>query len=271
LNLTDLNSVKNYLNLTTTSSDKVLASLIPSASEDFIRETAREPGFEIQEYTEVRDGNSSEFMQLLHWPVQAFLSLQVDARVINASAGWNARGYQFSILGKLSLLGYCFTPGRRNIVASYTAGYAPIAVQNELQTIPATAPYVINVQQPNWRKDAGITYFVSGAALVPVNGSPGAAQYYIVPLGQTYAGQYQFNAADAGAQVLITYQYAGFPSDIPQAVNEMIGNSYRGRDHLDVDSTSIGQTTTKYMTQDYSKHVWRVIKKYKRNFSIPGF
>jgi hypothetical protein len=157
------------------------------------------------------------------------------------------------------------------VVVVYVAGYAPIAVQNELQTIPAMAPFVITPQQPNWRTDAGVVYFVGGVGLTPVTVAPGAAQYYIVPLGQPYAGQYQFNAADAGKQVQLTYQYAGFPQDIPQAINEIVGNRYRDRDHLDVDSTMIGATTTKYLTQDFSKHVWRVIKKHKRNFSLPGF
>lgn len=263
--------MKRYLNLNTTTSDAVLASLIPSASDDFIRETGRD-SFEIKQYTEVRDGRGSDFMQLIHWPVQAILTgFTIDGRAIGASSGWNSRGFQFDELGKITLVGYDFTPGRRNVVIPYLAGYAPIAVQNELQTVPATAPYIITPQQPNWRADAGVTYFVDGAALNPVTVAPAAGQYFIVPLGQPYAGQYLFNAADAGAQVQLTYTYAGFPADIPQAINEIVGNRYRDRDHLDVDSITMGQTTTKYLTQDFSKHVWRVIKKHKRNFSLPGF
>jgi hypothetical protein len=270
LNLTDLASVKRYLNLTTTTSDAVLASLIPSASDDFIRETGRD-SFEVTQYTEVRDGRGSDFMQLIHWPVQAIISVQVDSKVITASTGYNSRGYQFSAGGKLTLIGYDFTPGRRNVVIVYVAGYAPIAVQKELQAIPAVAPFIITPQQPNWRTDAGVVYFSGGAALTPSTSAPGPAQYYIVPLGQIYAGQYQFNAADGGKQVQLTYQYAGFPQDIPQAINEIVGNRYRDRDHLDVDSMTIGQTTTKYLNQDFSKHVWRVVKKHKRTFALPGF
>lgn len=264
MDLTDLATIKKYLNLTSTTSDAVLTSLVSSQSQAFYDLIGR-TSLESQDYTEVRDGSGAAFMQLLNFPVSAVGSLQIDSTIVPASTGWNKRGYQFDSLGKLSLICGIFCVGRKNVVVVYTAGYAPIAVTNELQTIPAATPYSLQAAQSNWRADVSVNFFVGGALLTPVLVAPGPGEYFVVN------GNYLFNAADAGKQVLLSYSRAGIPMDVVQAVNEMAALRYRQRDRLDTDSVTAGGTTTTYSKEDYPKDVWRVIEKYKRYFFAPGF
>ena len=269
--LTDLPTVKNYLKLNTTNSDAILASLINSSSQDFLDETGRQ-SFDAQTYTEVRDGQGTDFMQLTWWPVNSIASLQIDSLVLAASNAWNSPGYQFDMNGKVSLIGYRFCLGRRNVAITYNAGYPQTSVTNELQTIPSgPGPYTIQVMDPLFLADAGVKFFVGGAALTPVSGAPAAGQYYVTPLGQPYAGLYLFNSGDAGKQVQISYTASGIPSAIIEAVNEMVALRYRDRDHIDTDSMSIGETTTKFVNKEYPLHVQRVMKKYKRYLFGFGF
>ena len=264
MDLTDLATIKKYLNLTSTTSDAVLASLVSSQSQafyDLINRTSLEP----HAVTEVRDGRGANFMQLLEYPVNALSSLQIDSTVVPASTAWNKRGYQFDSLGKVTLIGYSFCVGRKNVVAVYNAGYQPIAVANELQTIPAGS-LTIFAAQSNWRSDVSVNFFIGGAALSPVLTAPAAGQYFIVQ-----NGVYLFSAADVGKQVLLNYNRAGIPMDVVQAVNDMGALRYRQRDQIGTASINIGGTTTSYSKEDYPKNVWRVVEKYKRNFSAPGF
>jgi hypothetical protein len=269
VNLTDLATVKKYVPNASTSSDNVLAMLVSSQSQGFL-DLINRKNLESASYTETRSGLGSRFIQLENWPVTAVTSLQVDNTQYSASTSWNARGFQFTTLGKVSLVSGCFPRGMQNVVISYTAGYAPIPVVSELQTIPAATPFVIQPAFPNWRGDVGVSFF-GGAALTYVNGPPAASQYFVTPLGNNYAGQYLFNATDAGKQVTLSYNYAGIPFDIVQAVNEMVLLRYRQRDRMDVNSMSIGGTVTSYAKEDYPKDVWRTIETYRRLFFTAGF
>jgi hypothetical protein len=272
MNLTDLASVKRYMNLATTNSDATLSGLIPSESQTFLDETGRS-SFDSQSYSEVRDGHGSDIMQLAYFPVTAVASLQIDSDVMPLSTAWNMRGFQWDALGKISLVGGIFscggyfTQGRKNVLVNYTAGYLPIIVPSELQTIPATpGPCVIQVAQPNWRTDSGVVYFIGGGPLAPVLGAPTVGQYFV--MGN---GGYLFNAADQGKQVQISYTAAGYPGDIVGAVNEMVLLRYKQRDNIDVKSQRLGETTTTFSGADYPNNVKRIMKKYKRYFYVPGF
>ncbi|MGH3430897.1 MAG: hypothetical protein ACRDQZ_25565 [Mycobacteriales bacterium] len=273
MSLTNLAALKRYINLKTVNSDLVLAGLIDSQSQAFLDETGRTT-FDSQEQTEIRDGMGSDIMQLSFWPVTGFTSLQIDRRSIPLSTQPFQSGYVWNALGKVSLRCFEFCGGRQNVVAVYTAGYLPVDVFDELQTIPAAPAspdswpqaYTIWVLRPNWQANVQVKFFSGGAILTPVNGLPASGEYYV--LGD---GGYLFAAADAGKQVLMSYSAAGYPADLVGAVNEMVLLRYRQKDQLEVASMSIAGTVTTYNNADYPKDVWRVIKKYKRYFSVPGF
>jgi hypothetical protein len=283
--LTDLATVKRSLSLFTTNSDQKLSLLIPDQTQQFLDETGRTTGFDLQTYTETRDGLGNDTMQLMNWPVQSITSLTKNGILVPPSTGWNVRGYQFDVLGKLTLICDTFScnPGitfdRKNVIAVYIAGYPTITVANELQTIPATTPatpqnpawswppaYTIFVQQPNWQSDVKVVFFVGGSQLTAVLGPPAAGQYFL--LGN---GGYLFNSADAGKQVLMTYVAAGYPADLVGAVTRMVALRYYQQGHEDKKQEKQGDGTTTFSKEAYPSDVLRVIKKYKKQFFLPGF
>ena len=79
---------------------------------------------------------------------------------------------------------------------------APLIAVGEAQTVPASVPYQLAVtHQGGFIADVGVSY-AAGGSLTPVSGSPAIGQYTVND------GVYGFSAADIGAAVLITYDYA---------------------------------------------------------------
>jgi hypothetical protein len=126
------------------------------------------------------------------------------------------------------------------------------------------APYTVILQaEVAYLSDQGVKYFVGGASLVPVLVAPTAGQYFLVA-----PGQYLFNAADAGAKVLVAYTLAGTPADIVLAVVQLVSLNYKRRDWIgqravmmkDVGSTSytllmdpnIRETISNYTRSSFS-------------------
>jgi hypothetical protein len=73
--------------------------------------------------------------------------------------------------------------------------------QNEAGTVPAVTTYTITVSNSaTWSTDLGVTY-ANGNAFTKVASAPTAGQYSVA------AGIYTFAAADASAQVFISYEY----------------------------------------------------------------
>jgi hypothetical protein len=280
--LTDLQTIKRLNGLVTTNSDQRLGLLIPDQTQAFLDETGRTT-FDLNTYTEVRDGLGNDTMQLQYWPVQSVTSLTKNGIALPASTGWNVWGYQFDATGKITLICDSFncsnvTFQRKNVTAVYVAGYPTITVTNELQTIPASIPpgpggtiaswppvNTIYVLQPNWQSDGGVSYFGAGP-LTPVTGPPGAGQYYV--LG---GGGYLFNVGDAGKQVLLSYVAAGYPTDLVGAVSRMVMLRYYQQGHEDKKQDKVGDGTTTYSKEAYPTDVARIIKKYKKHWFLPGF
>lgn len=277
--LTDLATVKRSMSISTIASDTKLSLLIPDQTQQFLDETGRS-SFDLTTYTEVRDGLGIDTMQLMNWPVQSITSLTKNGRLLPLSTGWNTWGYQFDALGKITLICDTFSCGpgitfsRKNVTAVYVAGYPTITVTNELQAIPAapvspaTWPqaFTIYVGQPNWISDGGVKFFVSGTPLTAVLTAPAAGQYFI--LG---SGAYLFNAADVGKQVQISYIAAGYPADLVGAVTRMVALRYYQQGHEDKKQDKLAEGTTTYSKEAYPTDVKRVIEKYKKRFSLPGF
>ena len=85
-------------------------------------------------------------------------------------------------------------------------------------------PYVVTVNQLPWLSDSGVSYFSSGDPLTAVNTAPAVGEYFI--MGN---GSYLFNSADAGTQVQISYDAAGTPADIQEAVLRWVNLIYKRR------------------------------------------
>ncbi len=213
-------------------------------------------------------------MQLLNYPVISIQSLSIGGRFLQAAQP-NRAGFRFTALGLLSFGGSGagggigngpgYFSGQGHATINYTAGYANLDAFEELQTVPATGPLVLIPLQPMPLVDGGVTLFSGGTPLTPVTGmAPGAGQYTFIN------GQYIFNAAQAGAQVLLDYEYSGVPSDVQQAVTEMAAVLYKGRDHVGVSSIGVGPERTSYAMK-LSDQTQKTINDFTRRFSIPGW
>jgi hypothetical protein len=178
-------------------------------------------------YTETRDGDGSRTLLLEQWPVSAVASVQLDGGLTiippslsadPTTANWS--GWVIDapsgtpVIGKLTLRGFRFNRGFRNVQVQYTAGFL---AAGEAQAVPASGALQIAAASlaRAFAADAGVTY-ANGTALVAVAAAPAIGQY-VAPTDVD--GAYVFAAADAGAAVKISYSYT--PADIVQAATEL--------------------------------------------------
>jgi hypothetical protein len=72
----------------------------------------------------------------------------------------------------------------------------------EAQAVPGSSPYTVQVTNlTTYAADLGVVYAATGLPLTLVASSPATGQYAVA------SGTYTFNAADAGAALLVSYQY----------------------------------------------------------------
>jgi uncharacterized phiE125 gp8 family phage protein len=119
--LTDLATVKRWLNITSQTDDTLLAALITSYSAYV--ESWLNRSFASQSYTERVDGVGSLGMAFSNYPVTAVASVSIDDVTIPAATNTSTPGYRFSDKF-LYLNGYRFSRGMQNVTIVYTAGYA---------------------------------------------------------------------------------------------------------------------------------------------------
>jgi hypothetical protein len=245
--LTTLENVTAYLqsgdNAVQTADQAMVRRLISAASRAVLGYLNRS-SLVSKTYTEVRDGTGQSSMMLKQWPVTSFTSLTVENTPIPASPpptqyGWRIPAWDGGLPGEPSILhfvsGY-FRRGAQNITAVYTAGYL---ITGEAQTVPAEAngyeiPTSSLLQQ--FAADSGVTY-ANGTALTKVTGTPTQGQY-VAPTDVD--GNYVFAAADAGADVLISYSFT--PADIQQVAIELVAERYAYLQRIGVSSQQAGDT-----------------------------
>lgn len=134
--LTTLNNVKAWLNLTVSTSDALLTRLISAVSAWVQTYIGRQ--IASQNYTEVRNGSGGEQLFFANYPVTAVSAVTVDGVAIPPQPSFGQAGYSFT--GKLlTLTGYKFNRGLANVALTYTAGYAATPLDLEQATIELIA------------------------------------------------------------------------------------------------------------------------------------
>lgn len=266
--LCELSDVKEWLTIPATevSEDPLLERLIGATSDDFLNCVNRADLIPARNYTEYRQGNGSQEIFLLHYPMNYVSSVSVDGTDIPASPDGIQSGYWFDPSNdpenaiKLTLLGFQFTDWRNwlqrafpgwtstssdlqnnNVIIEYNAGYAIDNVTDEAQAVPTVSTYTVRVDQSrHFGTDKGVKYS-AGGVFVKVSGSPGVGQYAV-----DSAGIYTFSAADQGQAVLISYLVSGVPPAIEQAVIDWVAFRYKGRQWIGQSSrrTAAGDATT---------------------------
>lgn len=239
--------------------DIQLGALITAASRAALSLLQR-PNILYRTVNEMRDGTSTPWLLLREWPVSSIQTLFIGNIAVPARpnltassavstspygpAGYVLEPWDGNPPGKpqkLSCDGFRYHGGNFNVSISYSAGYAVIgeaATPVAAGTAPNPAvPYVIPAQPwGRWAADISVSY-AGGAALtrIPAGGTPTVGQYiapsYPASLQApvTFPAFYTFNAADVGANLLISY--SATPWDLDQAVAKWVGEwmAYRTR------------------------------------------
>lgn len=260
--LTTLQNAKTWIKIENATDDTLLARLISAASRMVLGELGR-PSLLSAAATEIYSGVGSTRQMLRRWPVTAIGALAVDGVTIAqqtsppAGAGWALEPWDGLPPGRpqfLDLFGYAFSRGRQNISVTYTAGYR---TTNEAATVPGSSAYTVQTQLP-WAADLGVT-LANGTALVAVTGAPAAGQYSAS--NSTGVGVYTFNAAQAGAAVLLNYSYT--PPDLENATIELVALRYKERQRIGQTSVSTGEQTIQFVKDAYTDSILEALAPYR--------
>lgn len=136
--LTTLDNVKAWLNLTATADDDMLTRMITALS-SYIQSWLNRQ-LASQSYTEVRDGAGKGTLTLANYPVTAVASLTVNGVAVPYATNSQGNGYLFDQYRIIMVGGgYTLTEGVQNIVVTYTAGYAAIPPEIEQACIELIA------------------------------------------------------------------------------------------------------------------------------------
>lgn len=268
--LTNLSEVKSWLSLSgeDAATDTLLWRLIKSASTFALNYMNRDGLARTQYNNQLVDGYGNPWITLREFPVISIDALSVGSRVYNPATGTPpTNGYWLDEVvhnapQKLSLLGCGTFPRQRmSILLSYTAGYF---VANEPQTI-GTVEIDNSIRLSTdqfYLQYFSVAVVSSGIELEYVNSAePGPMQYWVNP----ETGVYYFNSAQAGLDVLISYSYV--PSDIVMGVTELVGERFKAKDRIGVNSKALGgQETVSFNNQSMSHHVREMFGPYRRVF-----
>jgi uncharacterized phiE125 gp8 family phage protein len=136
--LTTLDNVKQYLEITSTNSDALLSRMITAASAFITSWLSR--NFIQATYTETYNGSGSTTQLLRQTPIVSVSSLVVNTITVPPSPDGVQAGYVFDDMA-LYLIGmstygwsypvYYFPRGKQNIKVTYTAGYATVPADVE--------------------------------------------------------------------------------------------------------------------------------------------
>lgn len=239
--LTTLDAVKAWLapgqGTLATTNDSLLESLITRGSRLILSILDRE--IAVADYNEWYDSGGRDFLNLRQWPVRTMTEIQFGGVSITQAATGNPplNGWMITDPSRLMVRGWLFPRGRNVVNVQYQAGYF---INDECHTIvvgetpPAAAPITTDFM---WLGDLGVT--IDGVAAVLVDDAPAAGQYAV-----SDAGDYTFAVADIGKRACISYSYC--PPDLEQAVIELIGEMYKHRDRIGMQSKSLpnGETVS---------------------------
>lgn len=130
--LTTVENVKSWLNISSGTDDQNIQRLITSTSEYIQSWLNRE--LLTQPYTETRDGTGGDTMVFADYPVTAVSLVQVGTTVYTLSPDGIQTGYVFDD-GSVTLINGWFCTGKKNVKFAYTAGFAKVPPEIEQAVI----------------------------------------------------------------------------------------------------------------------------------------
>lgn len=264
--LTTLPHVKAWLNIdqSNTTDDTFLTYLIKSASAFALNYMQRD-SMAATVYNEMYDGYGNTFMVLRQFPAHEVLSLSINGNPISAAGGDGistpfSNGYVLEQAHsapsqqRLTLFGLMFPRIRSSVYVSYKAGYMQ---SNEQHTVPVDPQYTVCTYN-TWLEDEGVTLSDGTPLVLATTAEPGPGQYWV-----SSEGEYSFNAAQAGELILISYSFV--PPDVEQAVWELVGERYKAKDRIGVNSKALGgQETVSFDIRSMNPYIRELLNPYKR-------
>ena len=302
IDLTTVAAVNSILGQVSGTDSTIIQSEVTAYSQNILTRTSRSFLSGVRQYNERYNGNGSQELPVLNYPILAVASLSVNGIAIPASPDYIQSGYVIDTEGSicnvalvsgggstgwpderwgvvpggwgsygnappLGAAPYGFAQGIQNVAVSYTAGYTQDAY-SESQTVPSSpGPYIVAVANAaTFYSDAGVT-LADGTPLASVNGAPGPGQYQPPTYGSVPRGTYTFNAAQAGAAVLISYSYGAPPFDLSEAAARLVAEMYRKRQWIGQSSQiQPGVGTTAYSKLEVELGTALTIQRYRRVF-----
>ena len=256
MNLTTVAAVKQYLAITTSTQDSLIASLIARESAHIQNWTGRQ--FPIVSNTSKRlNGTGTSRLVLPDQPILAISALSVLNATIPASPDGVQAGYIYDdsciyLVGG-GTWGDRFPRGYQNVNVSWTAGYAA----SETDWVPTAAiPLLTPTEGGTAHTVVSVIDTQSGLSLTQVGGSPSTGQFSFL------AGAFTFSAADSGAPVTMSYYY--IPSPVEQAVIEMIGLDLQQRSNIGINSKSLATETVTYEKKGMTDSAKELLEPYRR-------
>lgn len=257
--LTTLENVKTWLNTGNAAypggSDKILSLLVTNASSFVVSYLSR--GYGVQTQTETYNGAGTDRIMLRTHPIISIGSLIVGQNAVNPRSNPGAFGYAFDDT-QIYIDGWAEFPcGIQNVKVTYTAGLQ----QADAVNVPTSSTSLdASSLTQFWVNDVSVAY-ANGTKLTRVAASPSQGQYALgtLPNGNP---SYVFNAADQGQTVTVTYGYA--PSNVVQAVTEMVGERFKARNRIGEVSQNLGngQTVT-FQAKDMNDFVKSLLNQEK--------
>lgn len=237
--LTSLGRIKDWLSISAsnTDADSLLTRMNRTVSA-FVLNHLNRDNLSLTQFSDIYDGYGNSFMVLRRNPVYQVLAVSFSGTPIPAATGDGftnpyTNGWvlepEYSVVGaqRLNFYGYVTPRIRSSVAVRYTSGY----VNTEAATIPAATTYTVSTVL-FWLSDISVAKASDGTLFTKVATAPGPGQYSVAD------GVYTFNAADASTAVILTYSFV--PSDIENAVIEIVGERYRYMDRIGMVSKSLG-------------------------------
>lgn len=251
MNLTTVLAVKQFLAITQSGSDALIASLIARESGQ-IRSYTQRPFPIITQTARRLNGTGTCMLTLPDQPILTIDYLAINGVEVLAATSETGPGYRFDETTLYLQGGARFPMARQNVVCSWTAGYR--------QEIDATVP-AANV--PLWIQDPGSPALIYGI-VNSANGSAFAATSNVPQPGEYSfnAPQLTFNAADAGTAISIDAAY--IPPPVEQACIEMVGIDLKARDNLGIKSKTLANETISYDGKGMNDSVKEQLNPFRR-------
>ena len=271
LDLATLSDVRVWLNIDGVSADPLLSRLISAVSGQVLSCIQRSD-IRWREWSEVRDGTGTDGLLLRNWPVIDVASVSIGGGEIPPGAtlddggytsGWILSEYSGTPPGsnqQISLRGWVFDRGVRNVRVTYTAGYV---VRGEATTVPAPGTgYVVQAPLGRWADNVSVVDASTGDVWTEVSSAPTASGQYWCPSSPTpdYPdnGTYVFFTDDEGTDILISYSFT--PSALEQIVIEEVSERFRYKDRIGLRSKTLGgQETMAYDLSGLPPYVARML------------